>query len=191
MLIQMRQSKPATESLNQLLPWLLCLLLCMPATADVRARLDRDKVYVGDPLTLIIESSGASSGDPDLSPLKKDFQVLGTGTSTQFSFVNGRSSNRTTWTIRLGAMQLGKLQIPPISVGAEQTAALEVEVTEVPEQVTAKQSEHLFLEAELDAGDHAYVQQQIPYTLRFFGDDIRHDAQRRKEHSDRKQECSH
>ena len=169
MLIQTRQ--PATDNRKQLLFWLLCLLMCKPATADVRARLDRDKVYVGDPLTLIIESSGTSSGDPDLSPLKKDFQVLGTGTSTQFSFVNGRSSNRTTWTVRLGAMQLGRLQIPPITVGTEQTGALEVEVTEVPEQITAQQSEHLFLEAELDVGDHAYVQQQIPYTLRFFGDD--------------------
>ena len=154
-----------------LLPGLLSLLLCMPAVAEVRAHLDRDRVYVGDPVTLVIESSGASSGDPDLSPLKKDFRILGTATSTQFSFVNGRTSNRTTWTVQLGPLQLGKLRIPPIQVGAEQTAALELEVTEVPEQVSAQQSEHLFLEAEVDIGDHAYVQQQIPYTLRFYSDD--------------------
>ena len=162
---------PRSIPYRHLLPCLLGLLLCMPATADVRARLDRDKVYVGDPITLIIESSGSSSGEPDLSPLRKDFQVLGTGTSTQFSFVNGRSSNRTTWTVRLGAMQPGRLQIPPIQVGSEQTNRIEVEVTEVPEQVAAQQSEHLFLEAELDVGEHAYVQQQIPYTLRFYNDD--------------------
>ncbi|MGB5612227.1 MAG: BatD family protein, partial [Sedimenticolaceae bacterium] len=143
-------------------------VLSMPAAADVRARLDRDKVYVGDPVTLVIVRSGASSGEPDLSPLNKDFRVLGTGTSTQFSFVNGRSSNRTTWTVQLGPLQEGKLRIPPIQVGAEQTAALELEVTEIPEQLAAQQSGQLFLEAEVDAGDHAYVQQQIPYTLRLY-----------------------
>ncbi|MGB5651596.1 MAG: BatD family protein, partial [Sedimenticolaceae bacterium] len=150
--------------ISGLLTGLLALILSMPAAADVRARLDRDKVYVGDPVTLVIERSGASSGEPDLSPLNKDFRVLGTGTSTQFSFVNGRSSNRTTWTVQLGPLQEGKLRIPPIQVGAEQTAALELEVTEIPEQLAVQQSEQLFLEAEVDAGDHAYVQQQIPYT---------------------------
>ena len=168
----MMKTRPATDRcIRCLLPGLLSLLLCMPAMAEVRAHLDRDRVYVGDPVTLVIESSGASSGDPDLSPLKKDFRVLGTATSTQFSFVNGRTSNRTTWTVQLGPLQLGKLRIPPIQVGAEQTTALELEVTEVPEQVSAQQSEHLFLEAEVDIGDHAYVQQQIPYTLRFYSDD--------------------
>lgn len=168
----MMQSKTAIHiRISGLLSGLLALLMAMPILADVRAHLDRNKVYVGDPVTLVIESSGASSGDPDLSPLKKDFRVLGTGTSTQFSFVNGRSSNRTTWTVQLGPLQPGKLRIPPIQIGAEQTAALELEVTEIPEQVAAQQSEHLFLEAEVDTDDHAYVQQQINYTLRFFHDE--------------------
>ncbi len=169
MIMKTMQARSAKHfCISGLLTGLLALILSMPAAADVRARLDRDKVYVGDPVTLVIERSGASSGEPDLSPLNKDFRVLGTGTSTQFSFVNGRSSNRTTWTVQLGPLQEGKLRIPPIQVGAEQTAALELEVTEIPEQLAAQQSEQLFLEAEVDAGDHAYVQQQIPYTLRLY-----------------------
>ncbi len=167
----MRARSTKTEPVRRLLTGLLCLLLSTQAIAAVRAHLDRDKVYVGDPVTLVIESSGAASGEPDLSPLQKDFRVLGTGTSTQFSFVNGRSSNRTTWTIQLGPLQTGKLRIPPIQVGSERTAELELEVTEVPEQVAAQQSEHLFLEAEVDTDDHAYVQQQITYTLRFYNDE--------------------
>ena len=169
MIMKTMQARSAKHfCITGLLTGLLALILSMPAAADVRARLDRDKVYVGDPVTLVIERSGASSGEPDLSPLNKDFRVLGTGTSTQFSFVNGRSSNRTTWTVQLGPLQEGKLRIPPIQVGAEQTAALELEVTEIPEQLAVQQSEQLFLEAEVDAGDHAYVQQQIPYTLRLY-----------------------
>lgn len=146
------------------------LLFSTLATADVRARLDRDRVYIGDPVTLVIESTGASSGEPDLSPLNKDFRVLGTGTSTQFSFSNGRSSNRTSWTVQLGPLQTGRLRIPSIQVGSEQTEALELEVTDVPDQPTAQQSEQLFLEAEVDTAGNAYVQQQIPYTLRLYHD---------------------
>lgn len=154
-----------------LLSALFALVLSMPASAEVRARLDRSTVYIGDPFTLVIESTGTSSGEPDLSPLNKDFRVLGTGTSTQFSFSNGRSSNRTTWTVQLGAQQTGRLQIPPIRVGSEQTGALELEVTDTPEQPSAQQSQHLFLEAEADTGTNAYVQQQIPYTLRLYHDE--------------------
>jgi len=169
MIMKTMQTRSAKQfCISGLLTGLLALMLSMPVAADVRARLDRDKVYVGDPVTLVIKSSGSSSGEPDLSPLNKDFRVLGTGTSTQFSFINGRSSNSTTWTVQLGPLQQGKLRIPPIQVGAEQTAALELEVTEIPEQLAAQQSEHLFLEAEADTGDHAYVQQQIPYTLRLY-----------------------
>ena len=151
--------------------FVVTVMLSVPAWSDVRAHLDRGKVYIGDPVTLVIESAGSSSGEPDLSPLNKDFRVLGTGTSSQFSFSNGRTSNRTTWTVQLGPLQSGKLQIPPIQVGAEKTQALELEVTDVPEQAAAQQSEHLFLEAEVGTSGNTYVQQQIPYTLRFYHDD--------------------
>ena len=150
---------------------MIALLLVQPALAEVRAHLDRSKVFIGDPVTLVIESTGSSSGDPDLSPLNKDFRVLGTGTSSQFSFSNGRSSNRTTWTVQLGPLQTGTLRIPPIQVGNEKTRALELEVTDVPDQAATGSSEHLFLEAQLEAGGNIYVQQQISYTLRFFHDD--------------------
>ena len=166
------QNRPVTRVRTGALLCVFCaLLFAKPASAEVRAHLDRDKVYVGDPVTLVIESTGASSGEPDLSPLNKDFRVLGTGTSTQFSFSNGRSSNRTSWTVQLGPLQTGKLRIPPIQVGTAQTKALELEVTDTPEQPSAQQSEQLFLEAEADAGANAYVQQQIPYTLRLYHDD--------------------
>jgi hypothetical protein len=167
--IQVRSLKDIR--IGVLLLAVLALVFSMPATAEVRAHLDRSKVYIGDAVTLVIESTGGSSGEPDLSPLNKDFRVLGTGTSTQFSFSNGRSSNRTSWTVQLGPLQAGTLRIPAIQVGTEQTKALELEVTEVPDQPAAKQSEQLFLEAEADTGGNAYVQQQIPYTLRLYHDE--------------------
>lgn len=155
----------------RLLVLLLSFVLALPALAEVHARLDRSSVYIGDPVTLVIEKSGNSDGEPDLAPLRKDFRLLGTGTSTRFSMINGRTSKRTTWTIQLGPIGAGKLTIPPITVGNEKTKPLELVVTDVPDQVKARQSEHLFIEVEADTARPIYVQQQIPYTLRFFYDE--------------------
>lgn len=150
---------------------LLTAMLSGTAFAGVQAHLDRNKVYEGDPVTLIIESDGKSSGEPDLSPLKKDFRVSGNSTSTQVSIINGRRSDRTTWTIQLEPRQRGKIPVPSIKVGSEQTRALEVEITDIPEQLAEDQSGHAFLEVEADIGKQAvYVQQQIPYTVRLYYD---------------------
>ncbi len=158
--------------LATLLSGLLFACLSAPVLAGVNARLDRNKVYEGDPVLLIIESDGRQAGEPDLSVLNKDFRVLGSSTSTRVSIINGRRSDTKSWNVQLEPRRLGTLRIPPVGVGGEQTRALELEVTAIPEQVAASQSGHVFLEVEADTGGHGvYVQQQIPYTVRLYYDD--------------------
>lgn len=164
------------RSINILLATLLAgvfaACLSTPALAGVKAQLDRNKVYEGDPVTLIIETDGQHSGKPDLSMLNKDFKVLGNSTSTQVSIINGQRSGKTSWSIQLEPRHKGKLQIPPVRVGSEQTQALELEVTDVPEQIATQQSAHVFLEVEADTQGHSlYVQQQIPYTVKLYYDE--------------------
>ena len=150
--------------------WALTLL-APAATAAVSVKLDRGTVYDGDVFALIIESTGQQGGNPDLSPLNRDFEILGTGTSNQFSMVNGRTSSRTTWTVRLRARRLGRLEIPPLMVGGEQTRALTVEVAEIPETTASQQDANAFIEVEIDADGPVFVQQQILYKVRLFQDD--------------------
>ena len=149
------------------------LIICqsVPALADVQARLDRNRVYEGDPVLLTIETDGQQSGRPDLAALDKDFRILGTNTSSEVSIINGRRSDKTSWNVQLEPRRLGTLHIPPINIGSEQTSALELEVSAVPEQVATRQSEHAFIEVETDPkGERVYVQQQIPYTVRLYYD---------------------
>jgi hypothetical protein len=155
-----------------LLVGLLITCLSASALAGVQARLDRNKVYEGDPVILVIETDSRQSGEPDLAALNKDFNILGNNTSSQVRIINGRRSDKTSWTVQLEPRRLGTLRIPPISIGSEQTEALELEVTAIPEQVAARQSEHVFIEVEADTdGQSLYVQQQIPYTVRLYYDD--------------------
>ncbi|MGB5338697.1 MAG: BatD family protein [Gammaproteobacteria bacterium] len=101
-----------------LLAALLAAGLSAPALAGVRAQLDRNTVYEGDPVILIIESDGQHSGEPDLAALNRDFKVLGNSTSTRVSIINGRRSDKTSWTIQLEPRHKGKLTIPPVRVGS-------------------------------------------------------------------------
>ena len=141
--------------------------------AALRAEIDRQTVQEGDTLTLTIRSDQAQSQErPDVSPLRKDFVVLGTSTSSETSIVNGSRSDSTSWQIQLQPLHTGTIDIPPIAVGNEQTAAIEIDVTKASPQQAKQTSTHVFLEVEAPAaGKSIYVQQQIAYTVRLFYDD--------------------
>ncbi len=163
----------------------LALLLASAAGtvwADVSASLDRDSVPLGQALTLTIESVGSPSGaKPDLEPLRKDFELLGTSQSSEIRIVNFHRSDRMRWTVQMLPRRQGSIDIPPITVGAEQTSALQLEVG-APAAVAASPSGQadpggeapgtaVFMEVDSPAdGKPVYVQQQVPYTVRLYAD---------------------
>ncbi len=179
--------RPITQmqNLQQQPLWLvslLALVLMLAATtseAAVRATLDRNTVYTGDTFTLTIESDSRQPNlQPDLTPLKKNFRVLGTNTSTQVSIFNGQRSDKTLWQVQLQPRRLGRLRIPPVTVGRQQTAALELKVTEAPQQTGAQTNQHVFIEVETDTSSkQIYVQQQIPYSVRLYYDERLQDGE--------------
>ncbi|MEO8717633.1 MAG: BatD family protein [Burkholderiales bacterium] len=152
-------------------------LLLMGASAAspaaVRATLERDTVPVGATLTLSIESDAAQANErPDLAPLERDFELLGTSTSSETRIVNGARTDRTRWLVQLQPRRAGTLVIPPIAVGNETTAALELKVAEPAPPAASEAAKHVFVEVEAAApGPSIYVQQQIPYTARLYYDD--------------------
>ncbi|VAX12747.1 hypothetical protein MNBD_GAMMA24-1737 [hydrothermal vent metagenome] len=156
-----------------LLVLLVMLAVVSPSNAAVRASLGRSTISAADTVTLTIESDSRDSDlQPDLSPLKKDFDVLGTSTSTQVSIFNGQRADKTLWQVQLQPRHSGTLRIPSISLGTQQTAPLELKVSEEPQQATAAIRQHVFVEAEINpTGKHIYVQQQIPYTVRLYYDE--------------------
>ena len=105
-------------------------------------------------------------------PLRKDFEVLGTSTSSETNFINGSISHRNRWLVQLQPLHAGTLEIPPIAVGNEHTAALELHVVPVSREAAIRDAGHVFVEVEgADPGKSIYVQQQIPYTVRLYYDD--------------------
>lgn len=148
------------------------LLWVMPGllNAAVTATLDRNAIYTGDTVTLRIATTGDDEGkQPDLAPLAKDFEVLGTSSSSQIRIINGQRSDKHEWLVELAPLKKGPLTIPALTVGKSKTAALTLQVSEQPAAATAQAGAPVFIRSEIrpSQGD-TYVQQQILYTTRLY-----------------------
>ena len=151
---------------------MLVALLVVPGLlqAAVTATLERDTIYAGDTVTLRITATGNQQGEqPDLTPLQKDFEVLGTSSSRRLQIINGQRSDKDEWLIELAPLRNGTLSIPPLSVRNSVTPALTVKVKEQPAASTAQAGQPVFVTAEINPSEgDTYVQQQILYTTRLY-----------------------
>jgi hypothetical protein len=164
-----RARKPLVIAVAGLLP----LLASVATSAAVRAQVDPAAISAQQSFALRIDSDDAQSDAvPDLSPLRKDFDVLGTSASSQTSFINGHRTDSRSWIVQLMPHHAGKATIPPLTVGTERTAGLDITVTEPSPLVAERAARHVFIEVDAPAaGTRHYVQQQFPYTVRLFYDD--------------------
>jgi hypothetical protein len=86
-------------------------------TAGLTATVDRNSLTIGETLTLTLTLSAPDFYIPQLTlPSLQDFQVVGTGQSTQMSIINGNSTTTVTYTYQLQPLITGDLTIPAFSL---------------------------------------------------------------------------
>ncbi len=155
--------KPISHTMT-LLVVLMMALGGNVAQGAVTAKLDRDRVSLGDTLRLTITATEDEElDDADLRALLNDFEILQRSTSSNTSIVNGRMSRTRQVIIELSPTRQGKLQIPSIQFGKSSTASLPVVVGAAPKTHAGDQT--VLFEAEVDQRN-VYVQGQIILTLR-------------------------
>ena len=148
------------------------------AIAEVKAYLNQSSFFEGDPVTLNLESTTDNNAKPNLTPLQKDFAILGVSTNSQISIMNGRRSFKKSWIIELQAKNKGDLTIPEIAIGNEKTQAVDLLISDLPPEITTETSKHIFIESSIGTeNDSTYVQQQLPYTIKLFYDTSMQTAQ--------------
>ena len=153
--------------------WMAALvagMLCFPlyADAEVTAKLERDTIYLDQTVRLIIESDQVGQGNvqPDYSALRKDFTVLGTSSSQNFTFLNGEQTSLKSWVTELEPKAEGTFTIAPIPVGGDQTPMLRITVLpQDPSQPLSDRDIHVEMEV---PEDEYYVQQQVNLVVRLF-----------------------
>ena len=145
----------------------LLALLATPASAALRASVDRNPVALDESFNLTLRSDESRSADPDLSVLNKDFEVLGQSKSSSIQIVNGSTTQSTQWQISLMAKRGGQLQIPAIAAGNQTSQPIDITVSNAaPTQVSRSEGD-LFIEVSATPRE-AYVQQQIVFTVQLY-----------------------
>ena len=150
----------------------LCMIVlsafaCGQAFAALQAQVDRNPVAANETFNLILQTAESTSGDPDLSALKNDFDVLGQNKSSSLQIVNGQASRSTRWQVSLMAKHTGEVQIPAISVDGQTSAPISLKVLEANQAQTSQESSDLFVEISAEP-QTVYVQQQVIVTARLY-----------------------
>ena len=129
--------------------WLLAVVLAGNANAAITATLDRQAIDELSTVQLTLRAEGASQAEElDVSPLEGAFEVLGTNTATQFRSINGQVSQWVEYQINLRPKQSGLLEIPPLSLGGQQSPTLRLQVNPLDAGVRDAIEAMIFFEAE-------------------------------------------
>lgn len=110
------------------------LVLCLfaaaaPAHAAVTAALSDTRITPGATVELTLTYDGLTASDPHLAPLRKEFDILGTSSSTSVQIGTGGSAESTQEVLTLAPKGTGRLTIPPIRWDGEHSAPLTLTVT--------------------------------------------------------------
>ncbi len=150
----------------------LTLCLSSAAFANVSAELDRDTIGPGDTVQLNLTHEGRTSDDPDLSPLKKDFDILGSSSGSSFQIINGSISAHKQIQITLSPKRKGTLQIPALNWAGESSQPLQLTVSDngtSSDDASSNTSQHVFLTSELET-PRPYVQAPTVLTVKLYTD---------------------
>ncbi len=140
-------------------------LIMSPASAAVRAQVDRPVVDMNESFMLEVIIDRNTDLEPDLSVLEADFHVGQASHLSNTSIFNGEIRRSRTWTIALMPKRAGVIEIPPITIGAEQSAPLTIQVNEPADEPPGEAD--VFITSEVDRPE-TYVQAQILYRIKIY-----------------------
>lgn len=146
-----------------------CLTMYQMALAGLAVKISPSSIHLGETFNLTLTLDAMQNrATPDLGPLLKEFDIVGTQRSMSYTVINGQARALSQWIIILKPKKSGTLIIPPVHIGPEQSLASQVVVE------ASLSNQHIESD---EAPDHSlflasanntkpYVHQQIIYTVR-------------------------
>jgi len=128
------------------------------------ASTDRSTVSENESFTFVLLMEGRVNGEPDLTPLSREFEILQRSRNTSIQMVGGQTNQVTEWRLQLMPRIAGSITIPPLELGGSLSNPVQLEVLPA---VVADTPGDIFMEVEVTPST-AYVQSQAIYTLRLF-----------------------
>ncbi|MGH8548511.1 MAG: BatD family protein [Methylococcales bacterium] len=143
----------------------MVLVIADAAAAVINVNPDRNPVRINESFILTFSASNSPDGEPDFSVLEQDFEILNQSQSSNISLINGEFSKSVKWNLSLMAKKTGRLLVPPVPFGQDQSLPLHLEVLGAASSDAEEDSE-LLLEVSA-APENPYVQAQVIYTVQF------------------------
>lgn len=128
---------------------------------------DRTRLAVNETFTLRLIANGDLKGEPDLSPLETDFEILGRSTSTRTTIVNGDMSQAREWVLELAPRHTGDLLIPPLALGGEHSEPVHIQVVSAGQASSDGGPRPLFMDTEVGTPS-PYVQEPFTYKAKVY-----------------------
>jgi hypothetical protein len=154
-------------------PCLALLLVVLIAAAgaaraaDIEVTTDRDQVGMNESFNIVFRADGSPDGDPDFTPLEKNFQILSTSQSSNFTLLNGDLQSSKTWTLTVLPRHSGNLTIPAIAFGSDRSPRSSIMVSRAEQQRQKGGDADIFLRAGVKP-QQPYVQSQVIYNLKLY-----------------------
>lgn len=146
----------------------LALASYSAASTPFTATVDRTALSVEETLTLKLRFyEQVMFGEPDVSQLQQNFDILGKHRNQQYRSINGKAESWTQWQITLAPKRSGKLLIPSFSFKDSYTDAIEIQVDQATVYSGKTRNQPVFMEVSLDKSS-AFVQEQVIYTVKLF-----------------------
>jgi len=143
----------------------VAFLLSTPLLAAITVSVDRDPVAIDESFQLVFDSDEQTSGQPDFSPLEKEFTIMNTSNRNSTQIINGKVSYSQQWVLTMLAEKTGQLTIPAIRFG--QSLSPERSINVVRGNTGTAVQDDVFIEASVDSS-RPYVQAQVVYTVKLF-----------------------
>jgi len=126
---------------------------------------DRNPVNLNESLQITFSANGQPDGEPDFSPLEKDFTILNQSQQQSTQIINWEKTKSLQWVLTVMAKRAGNLVIPAINFGKDSSQFSSLIVNKV--NVTGNTNDDLFLQVEV-SNARPYIQEQVIYTLKLY-----------------------
>lgn len=134
---------------------------------DIEATLEPQEMVRGETTTLRIRVFGQQGGVTiDLDPLRTQFDIISSRSSSHLRSVNGQIESWTDYILILFPRELGELEVPSIAVGNQQTPSFTINVDEMTNN-GLDPGQEVYLEAVVNK-ESVYVQEQVLFTIRLY-----------------------
>ena len=133
--------------------------------ASVEASVDRATIRENESFTYTVRVEGSVRGDPSVTGLSEDFDILNRSTNTRIQIINGRTEQIAEWQYQLMPREAGTYVLPPAQIAGLVSNEITVEV--LAGLPPGDELADIFMEVEA-VPQSAYVQSQIIFTLRLF-----------------------